>query len=104
MSCFSSGDIYLSLDISLLFLFVTVSELFCCEFFDSFVILLANLLSIKSPVAFAGFWIALFEAVLKAVVADCLTLSKSCCIYHSSFYLCIYPNFLPIFLAEDKNP
>ena len=32
--CFFSGDIYLSLGISLSFSFATVSELFCCEFFD----------------------------------------------------------------------
>ena len=47
----SSGDIYLSLGISLSFSFVTVSELFCCEFFETFVILLAILLPIKSQVA-----------------------------------------------------
>ena len=30
--CLSSGDIYLSLGISISFSFVTFSELFCCEF------------------------------------------------------------------------
>ena len=36
--CLSSGDIYLSLGISLSFSFVIGSELFCCEFFGTFVI------------------------------------------------------------------
>ena len=53
--CLFSGDIYLSLGISLSRLFVTVSELFCCEVFEIFVNLLAILLSIKSPVASAVF-------------------------------------------------
>ena len=35
----SSGDIYLSLGISLSYSFLTVSDLFCCEFFETFVIL-----------------------------------------------------------------
>ena len=61
--CLSSGDMYLSLGISLAFSFVTVSELFCCEFFENFVILplydlataSAILLPIESPVASAAF-------------------------------------------------
>ena len=40
--------------------FVTVSELFLCEVSETFVILSAILLSIKSPVASAVFGIALF--------------------------------------------
>ena len=44
ISCLSSGDIYLSLAISLSYSLVTVSELFCSEVFDIFVILpLCNL-------------------------------------------------------------
>ena len=50
-----SGDIYLSLGISLSFSFVTVSELFCCQFFETFVTLLAILLPFRSPVASAVF-------------------------------------------------
>ena len=53
--CLCSGDIYLSLGISLSFSFVTVSELFSCEVFGTFVILLAILLPIKSRVASAVF-------------------------------------------------
>ena len=67
-SCLSSGDIYLSLGIPLSFLFVTVSELFCCEYFETFNILLAILLPIKSTVASAVFGITLFEALLNASV------------------------------------
>ena len=55
--CLSSGDIYLSLGISLSFSFVTVSELCCCDVFETFVILLAILLLIKSPVPSAIFGI-----------------------------------------------
>ena len=44
----SSGDIYLSLGISLASSFVNVSKLFCCEVFETFVIPLAILLPIKS--------------------------------------------------------
>ena len=71
--CLSSGDKYLSLGISLLFSFVTVSELFCCEFFGNFLMLLA----IKSPVVSAVFWMTLFEEVSSTSVADCLTWWRS---------------------------
>ena len=50
-----SRDIYFSLGISLLFSFVNVFELFCCEFLETFVILSAILLPVKSPVASALF-------------------------------------------------
>ena len=50
--------------------FVAVSELFCGAFLETFGILLAILLSIKSPVASAALWIAFFEWVLNASVAD----------------------------------
>ena len=61
ISCLSSGDIYLSLGISLSWSFVTVSELVYCEICETFVILPSynlattsvNLLPIKSPVASA---------------------------------------------------
>ena len=49
--CPSSGDIYISLGIYLSCSFVTVSKLFFCKFFEIFVILLATLLPIKSPVS-----------------------------------------------------
>ena len=89
--CISYGDIYLFLDIffikSCIFFvsFSAVSELFSGEVFETFAILLlldlftrsAILLPIKSPFASAVFWIALFEAVLTASVADCLVWSRS---------------------------
>ena len=70
--CLSSGDIYLPLGISLSCSFVTVSELYYCEFFKTFVILSGILLPIKSSVDSAVFRIALFKAVLNASVANCL--------------------------------
>ena len=74
--CLFSGEVYLSLGISLSFLifsiaFITVSELFCSQVLEAFVILLAILLPVISPVASAIFWIALFAVVLSASVADC---------------------------------
>ena len=53
--CLSSGDIYLSLGVSLSCSFVPVFELFCGEFFETLVILLPILLPIKSPVASSVF-------------------------------------------------
>ena len=47
--------IYLSLGISLSCSFLIVSELFCCDFFESFVILSEILLQLESPVASAAF-------------------------------------------------
>ena len=49
--CLSFGDIYLPLGISLSCSFVTVSELFCGTPPEAFLVLLAILLPIKSPVA-----------------------------------------------------
>ena len=57
----------------------SVSSLLCNSltgFFDMLVILSAILLPIKSPVASAVFWIALFEAVFIGSVADFLALSR----------------------------
>ena len=60
-------DIYLSLSISSSF----VSELFFGEVFETLVILSAILFQIKSPVASAIFWIALFDTVLIESVVNC---------------------------------
>ena len=99
--CLSSGGINLSIGISFSF----VSELSFGEVFETFVNLSAILLPIKSPVASAVFWIALFEAVLSASVADCLAWSRSFWFYLLLKFLLIFlPIFLPIFLAKDKNP
>ena len=51
----STGDIYLSLDISLLCSFLTVSKLFFSDVLETFMILSAILLPVKSPVASAVF-------------------------------------------------
>ena len=55
MFCLSSGDIYLSLGISLSYSFVTVFELFCGDIFETFGNLSPVLLPIKSLVASAVF-------------------------------------------------
>ena len=55
--CLSSKDTYFTLGISLLFSFVIIFELFCCEFFETFVILSAVLLPIKPPVSWL-YWIS----------------------------------------------
>ena len=53
--CLSSGYMYLSLDNSLFCSVVTVLELFCCDVFETLVILSAILLPIKSSAASAVF-------------------------------------------------
>ena len=53
--CLSSGDIYLSLGISLAYSLLNISKLFCGEVFQTFTILSPILLPIKSPVASAVF-------------------------------------------------
>ena len=63
---------YMSLGISLSFSSLNDSELFCCEFIKTFVILFVILLPIKSAVASAGFRVIRFAVVLSATVADCL--------------------------------
>ena len=59
--CLSLGDINLYLSISLSCSSVAVSKLFCCEVFETFVILSAILLPIKSPAVYATFWIAFLK-------------------------------------------
>ena len=58
--CLSSGDIYLSLGISLSCSSVSFSKLFWVELLETFVILLAISLLFKSPVASTVFWIFFF--------------------------------------------
>ena len=104
-------DIYLSLGISLSFSFVTISELFCCEFLESFVSLPSYdlgtasviLLPIKISVASAVFLIALFEAVLNSSVADCLAWSRGFWLfYHSTLYLYFYKDIYAYFYQKTK--
>ena len=89
---------YLPLGISLSCLFVTVSGLFCFDFFENFVILLAILVPVKAAVDFAVVWITLFEVVLSVSVVDYLGWSIPL-----KFLLIFLPIFLPTFLAEDKR-
>ena len=94
--------IFISLAISIFSnSFIATSELFCGEFFETFVILSAVLLPIKSSVAYAIFWIAFLRAVLTNSLADCYQ-------WFRSFWLNLVLTFLPIFLnislAKNKNP
>ena len=96
-----SGDIYLSLGISLWCSFLTVSELFRCEVFCIFIS--AILLPIKPPVASAvllnySFWISfrficcrLFNMIKKVLA-----------LFTTTFLLIFLPLFLPMFLAKYK--
>ena len=68
----------------------SVSELFCCGFFESFVILLAILLPIKSPVAYAVFWMTLYEDVLRASVAGFWAWSRGFWLYLTLRFLLIF--------------
>ena len=74
--CLSSADLYLflwaviSTSSLLLLSLLLLLILLLLGFFETFVILSAILLPVKSPVASAVFWIALFEAVFIASVVD----------------------------------
>ena len=96
--------LYLSLDIylssAIIFSsFLTVFELFCGDVLEAYLILSANLLPIKSSVASACFWIALFEAVLSVSVTDNLAWSRSFWLYLLLKFILI---FLPIQLIQQK--
>ena len=78
--CFlSSGDMYhfLGAAVSTSSSVSLFCEVFGDFFFERLVILSAILSSVKSPVASAVFWIALFKEVFIASVVDCLALSRS---------------------------
>ena len=72
--CLFSGDMYLSFGAS----DSSLASLFCgfLDFLETLVILSAILLPIKSPIASAVFWIALFEAVFIASVFGFLVLAR----------------------------
>ena len=53
-------------------MFITISKLFGGKDIDTFVIMWAILLAIKRSIVSAVFWIAPFEVVLNASIADCL--------------------------------
>ena len=90
--CLFSGVLYLSFGFSLLA--SSFSECNSLEdFFEVIVTSSAILLPIKSPVASAVFWIALFEAVIIASVVDFLALSRN-----------FWQYLLLLSLANDKNP
>ena len=106
ISCIFSGGLYLSLGIFLSFSFtLSSSEFFCCKFFENFEILLAMLLPIKSAVASAFFLNYYFWSSFKCICCRLFGIIKKFLtiftIYVFTFFLSI---FLPIFLANHKNP
>ena len=102
--CLSSWDICLSLGISLSCPFITLSELFCSELFENFVIISATSLLRKLLVGCAFFRIALSEVVLNASVIDCLAWPRNFWLYLLLKFLLIFlPITLPLFLGKDKN-
>ena len=107
--CLFSGNIHLSLSYSLSSLifsvsFVTVSKLFLRKAIQTFLIIWAILLPIKSLVASAGFWIALFEAVASVYVADYLTWSRNFLLYSLlKLLLMFFANSFPIFSNRQKS-
>ena len=97
--CLSFGDMYLFLGVALS-TSTSVSSFgnSLVDFlFETLVILSAILLPIKSQVASAFFWIALFDAVFVASVVEFLALSRS-------FWPYLMLKCVPMFLAKDKNP
>ena len=82
--CCFSGGMYISLDILVGCGVSTVVDFFGSAgvlFEGSFVIFSAILVSTGSSVASAVFWIALFETVLKVLVAKLFVMSRSFCLY-----------------------
>ena len=107
--CLFSGDIYLSLSISLLITiffasFITVSKLLYGGVLETFVILWIILLPIKSPAAsfFFFFWISLFKAVLSATVVDFGTWSRRFWLYLQLFTYIFIFIFTNIFSKRQK--
>ena len=101
--CPFSRDLYLSFGISLSSSIFSVFKLFCGELLETFVILYTNLLPIKSLVSAAVFWIAFYETVLIASVADSLAWSRSFSLSYTFKFLPIFSfKFLPIFLTKMK--
>ena len=71
---------------------------------ETLVVLSAMLLPIKSPVAFALSWIALFEEVLSASIADGLAWPESFWLYLLLKILFIFlPIFLPYFCQNTQT-
>ena len=107
--CLFSGDIYLSFGIS-----ISKSCIFCFTFncfwtilwwgFWDFSDFSEILLSTKSPVASAVFWIALFEVVLSASVVDFLAwLGCFWVLTCLSFYLYFLYVFAHIFSKRQQS-
>ena len=94
MFCLSCGDTYLSLRISLSCSFVIVSELSCGQLLETFIILLAILLPVKSPVASAVFDILLLYYYIN------LRSSITFCFSSGDIYISFFKYFFIIFIFK----
>ena len=77
--CLSSGDIYLSLDISLLCSFVTVSELFCREFFWDFCNFISDFINNQITSCFCCFLNHSFWSSFECICCRLLSMIKRFC-------------------------
>ena len=109
IGCPFSGDICLSFGVSLwntvFFISLsTVSERFCGELLDTFVILWAILLPSKSSGSSAVFWTASFGAALSSTVIDFSAWLRKFCLYLPlTFYLNFTNIFSHIFIKRQKS-
>ena len=99
--CPFSGDIYLSLDISLSFLLLANFRLFYGEVFETFVVLTAILLPFMSPVVSAVLWITIFEVVLSELIN---MIKKFLVIFSTQVFTYVFTNTFTYILAKNKNP
>ena len=99
--CLPPGDMYLSF---LSCLFATASELFCCEFFETFVIFFSNFITNQITSYFCCFLNYSFWTSLSTSAADCLVWSRSFWLYlPSKFLLTFLPIFFPIYFLVELN-
>ena len=108
--CLSSADIYpsfrISLGTSFSFSLLTVSELFCYEFFVTFAIILAIFLSINSPVASAVFFSYSFWSSFKRICSRLFSIIKKfLAVFTTQAFTYIFTNsFTHTFSKRQKIP
>ena len=101
----SSGDLYLSLDISLSCSFIIFFWIILQWTLSDFRNSISSFITNQITICFHCFLNYFFEVVLSATVADCLAWSRRLWLYLPlNFWLIFLPIILPTFLAKDKNP
>ena len=99
--------IYIFLGIALSCSFVTFSDLFCCEFLETFVILSVTLLLIKSQVVSAVFLNCFFRSSLKRICCRFFSMINNfLAIFTTYVFTDIFTNIFthPIFLEKCRKP